>query len=53
MLGDQPIVNGMLIVIAVSTLTFAYRHLRPLPRPAAERALQDRGGPPGPAATPG
>jgi hypothetical protein len=28
MLGDQLIVNGMLIVIAVSTLTFAYRHLR-------------------------
>ena len=28
MLGDQMIVNGMLIVIAVSTLTFAYRHLR-------------------------
>ena len=28
MLGDQMIVNGMLVVIAVSTLTFAYRHLR-------------------------
>src|SRR5262245_65428550 len=28
MLGDQMIVNGMLIVVAVSTLTFAYRHLR-------------------------
>ena len=28
MLGDQLIVNGMLIVIAVGTLTFAYRHLR-------------------------
>ena len=28
MLGDQMIVNGMLIVIAVSTLTFAYSHLR-------------------------
>jgi hypothetical protein len=28
MLGDQMIVNGVLIVIAVSTLTFAYRHLR-------------------------
>ena len=29
-LNDQSIVTGMLIVIAVSTLTFAYRHLRPL-----------------------
>jgi hypothetical protein len=28
MLGDQMIVNGMLVVIAISTLTFAYRHLR-------------------------
>jgi hypothetical protein len=28
MLGDQMIVNGMLVVIAVTTLTFAYRHLR-------------------------
>jgi hypothetical protein len=28
MLGDQMIVNGMLVVTAVSTLTFAYRHLR-------------------------
>jgi hypothetical protein len=28
MLGDQMIVNGMLVVIAVSTLTFACRHLR-------------------------
>src|SRR5690349_10443651 len=28
MLGDQMIVNGVLVVIAVSTLTFAYRHLR-------------------------
>src|SRR5262249_62255291 len=28
MLHDQMIVNGMLVVIAVSTLTFAYRHLR-------------------------
>ena len=29
-LNDQSIVTGMLIVIAVGTLTFAYRHLRPL-----------------------
>jgi hypothetical protein len=29
-LNDESIVTGMLIVIAVSTLTFAYRHLRPL-----------------------
>ena len=29
-LNDPSIVTGMLIVIAVSTLTFAYRHLRPL-----------------------
>ena len=28
MLGDQLIVNGMLIVIAVITLTFAFRNLR-------------------------
>src|SRR6201987_5852308 len=28
MLGDQMIAKGMLVVIAVSTLTFAYRHLR-------------------------
>jgi hypothetical protein len=28
MLGDQMIVNGMLVVIAASMLTFAYRHLR-------------------------
>jgi hypothetical protein len=30
MLNDQSIVTGMLIVIAVCSLTFAYRHLRPL-----------------------
>jgi hypothetical protein len=29
-LNDQSIVTGMLIVIAVCSLTFAYRHLRPL-----------------------
>jgi hypothetical protein len=29
-LNDPSIVTGMLIVIAVGTLTFAYRHLRPL-----------------------
>ena len=29
-LSDQSIVTGMLIIIAVGTLTFAYRHLRPL-----------------------
>ena len=29
-LNDQSIVTGMLIVIAVGSLTFAYRHLRPL-----------------------
>jgi len=36
-LNDESIVTGMLIVIAVSTLTFAYRHLRPLAarRPSA------------------
>jgi hypothetical protein len=28
MLGDQMIVNGILVIIAVSMLTFAYRHLR-------------------------
>jgi len=33
-LNDQSIVTGMLIVIAVCSLTFAYRHLRALPRPA-------------------
>jgi hypothetical protein len=31
-LNDQLIVNGMLAVIAVCSLTFAYRHLRPLAR---------------------
>jgi hypothetical protein len=38
MLHDEVIVNGMLIVIAVITLTFAYRNLRHYlrrsPRPA-------------------
>jgi hypothetical protein len=29
-LNDQSIVTGMLLVIAVGSLTFAYRHLRPL-----------------------
>jgi hypothetical protein len=29
-LNDESIVTGMLIVIAVCSLTFAYRHLRPL-----------------------
>jgi hypothetical protein len=50
MLHDQVIVNGVLIVVAVVTLTFAYRNLRhhlrrsgdrrpdarPVPRPAPE-----------------
>ena len=51
MLGDQMIVNGMLVVIAVSTLTFAYvicdvpTPSAPRPRPAAERALQGPAGP--------
>ena len=54
-LNDQSIVTGMLIVIAVGTLTFAYRHLRPLP--AGGRARTPGTRPPtaaaGPAATPG
>ena len=29
-LNDQSIVTGMLLIIAVGSLTFAYRHLRPL-----------------------
>jgi uncharacterized membrane protein len=64
MLGDQMIVNGMLIVIAVSTLTFAYRHLRHVrgQRESAHsraRRAPDTGrvpspaNPPGPTATPG
>ena len=44
MLGNQLIVNGMLIVIAVSTLTFAYRHLRYF------RRIPSPANPPGPAA---
>ena len=42
---DQLIVNGMLIVIAVSTLTFAYRHLRHVPGQRGRRALQGPAGP--------
>jgi len=58
MLGDQLIVNGMLIVIAVSTLTFAYRHLRHVrgQRPSAHskaRRAPDTGRIPSPANPPG
>ena len=58
MLGDQMIVNGMLIVIAVSTLTFAYRHLRHVrgQRQSAHSRGQrapDTGQPPSPANPPG
>ena len=58
MLGDQMIVNGMLIVIAVSTLTFAYRHLRHIRgqrQSAHSRARQasDTGRIPSPANPPG
>src|SRR6185437_6330900 len=58
MLGDQMIVNGMLIVIAVSTLTFAYRHLRHLrgQRQSAHsraRRAPDTGQIPSPANPPG
>ena len=55
-LNDQSIVTGMLIVIAVCSLTFAYRHLRPLasggtfPRIRADRLPSAAAGP---AATPG
>jgi hypothetical protein len=37
MLHDDVIVNGMLIVIAVITLTFAYRNLRHQLRRSADR----------------
>jgi|SRR5689334_17098390 hypothetical protein len=61
MLGDQMIVNGMLVVIAVSTLTFAYRHLHHVRRQrqsthSRARRTPDTGripsptNPPGPAA---
>jgi hypothetical protein len=58
MLGDQLIVNGMLIVIAVSTLTFAYRHLRHVrgQRQSAHsraRRAPDTGRVPSPANPPG
>src|SRR5690349_4364477 len=58
MLGDQLIVNGMLIVIAVCTLTFAYRHLRHVrgQRPSAHsraRRAPDTGRTPSPANPPG
>jgi hypothetical protein len=58
MLGDQMIVNGMLIVIAVSTLTFAYRHLRHIrgQRQSAHsraRRAPDTGRVPSPANPPG
>jgi hypothetical protein len=58
MLGDQMIVNGMLIVIAVSTLTFAYRHLRHVrgQRQSAHsraRRAPDTGRVPSPANPPG
>jgi hypothetical protein len=47
-LNDQSIVTGMLVVIAVCSLTFAYRHLRPL---AGRRHLPAHSG--GPAAVGG
>src|SRR6266704_1997075 len=58
MLGDQLIVNGMLIVIAVSTLTFAYRHLRDFrgqrhSAHARARRAPDTGRIPSPANPPG
>jgi hypothetical protein len=58
MLGDQMIVNGMLVVIAVSTLTFAYRHLRHVrgQRQSAHsraRRAPDTGRIPSPANSPG
>jgi hypothetical protein len=58
MLGDQMIVNGMLVVIAVSTLTFAYRHLRHVrgQRQSAHsraRRAPDTGRVPSPANPPG
>jgi hypothetical protein len=37
MLDEPAIVNGMLIVIAVTTLTFAYRNLRHYPRRSGTR----------------
>jgi len=58
MLADQLIVNGMLIVIAVSTLTFAYRHLRHVrgqrhSAHARARRTPDTGRTPSPANPPG
>ena len=58
MLGDQMIVNGMLVVIAVSTLTFAYRHLRHVRRQrqsahSRARRAPDTGQIPSPANPPG
>jgi hypothetical protein len=58
MLHDQMIVNGMLIVIAISTLTFAYRHLRHFrgQRQSADsraRRAPDTGRIPSPANPPG
>jgi len=43
-LSDQSIVTGMLIVIAVGTLTFAYRHLRPLAGRRRSAHSGNRGG---------
>ena len=43
-LSDQSIVTGMLIVIAVGTLTFAYRHLRPLAGRRQSAHSGNRGG---------
>jgi hypothetical protein len=48
MLHEPAIVNGMLIVIAVTTLTFAYRNLRHYLRRSPAPAVVSR-----PRATPG